>query len=81
MVDALGNTTSYTYDLVGRRTSVRLADNSYQTNVFNILGQLTSSGDGTRWTTNWFNNQELLTVSSNAFGQVARMSFDRKRHP
>jgi RHS repeat-associated protein len=75
--DALGNLTTFYFDLAGRQVATVYADNFWVSNRYDLAGRLTNVLDsaGTS-TTNWYNNQGLLIGSSNAFGRVSAQAFD-----
>src|SRR5205807_3328566 len=59
------------------RTAAVYADGYAITNRYNLLGQLTNAVDSAGASvTNWFSNQGLLVVSSNAFGRISAASLD-----
>jgi RHS repeat-associated protein len=64
--DAVGNLASYAYDNLGRLTNT-VAPNRTESKTYNLPGQLVQVVDG--WITNTFsfNNQGLLSVSSNGW--------------
>lgn len=79
--DPLGHSTSHFYDLLGRETNVVFGDGSVLNRTFNSLGQLTVLSDGASSVTNTYNNQGLLTTSSNAFGRVQLQQYDIMDRP
>lgn len=80
-VDVLGRTTSYYYNNQDRRIAVIYPDNSWTSNYFNALGQLTntvnSCGLGT---TNTFNLQGLKVGATNNLQAEASRLFDVEDH-
>jgi YD repeat-containing protein len=69
--------TAYTYDALQRLRTLTLPDTSSLGYRYNALGQLTNTTDPSgNNLTNWYDNQRLLVVSSNAYGQVARKVYD-----
>jgi YD repeat-containing protein len=77
MVDALNNTTSYSYDLLGRVTNIVYADGGSITKNYNFVNQATNIiNEAGVSMTNWFNDQGLVYVASNVLGQVFARRFD-----
>ncbi len=75
--DPLGKTTTFLYDQVGRRQVVVPPGSSPSTNNFDVLGRATNRIDSAgNNTTNCYNNQGLLCVSSNAVGCMRRLIHD-----
>lgn len=81
ITDALGNVTSYFYDLAGRLTNVISPGLSVSYN-YSIFSQLTNFTDSAgNSTTNWYNHQGLIVAVSNAFGRVQGTVFDIEDRP
>ncbi len=78
---AIQQPTSFSYDYQGHVTNTLYADSYSVTNWFNAVGQLVTTGDG--WGYRWFyyNNQGLLTTTSNAFGIAQKTVFDTEDNP
>lgn len=73
---AIQAVTQYFWDLQGHRIQTIGADGYTLTQNFDALGRLTNSTDGLLSVTNWFNNQGLVVISSNAYGQVSATVYD-----
>jgi RHS repeat-associated protein len=75
--DALGDTTTYTYDYAGRLTNITYADQSWKAMSYDSLDEVTNTVDSAGVSiTNYYNDQGLEIASSNAFGQIFSRSYD-----
>jgi RHS repeat-associated protein len=75
-------TTSYFYDLQGRRTLTLLPDGTGVTNGFDALGQLEWSDDGTGTRSFFYNNnQGMLTNIATFHGDLQRTIYDIEDRP
>jgi RHS repeat-associated protein len=70
--------TTFAYDLQGNRTNVLYDDGYTVTNWFNALGQIVTNGDGQGYSYFFYNNQGLLTTTSNDFGVAQKTLFDNE---
>ena len=78
VVDGLGNSTSYTYDLAGRllQTTLPSSANTIYYN-YDLMGKTTNIVDSSgSCVTNWYSNSGLLYASSNSAGQLSYLNFD-----
>jgi len=84
MQDMAGKITTYYRDNAGRAIGTVFPGGSMITNHYNRLSELTNTvetvGSISVSTTNWFNNQGLLVLSSNHFGQVRKLTHDIDDH-
>jgi RHS repeat-associated protein len=67
---------TYSYDNQGKRISSIGPDGYYLSYGFDLPGRMTNVSDGVISVTNFFNNQGLITLSSNAFGRAASIIYD-----
>jgi len=68
--------TYHAHDNQGRRTSTIYPDTSGMTVAYDSLGRVTNVVTGLSSVTNYYNNQGLVTTSSNAFGRVFSATYD-----
>jgi YD repeat-containing protein len=75
--DALGRTTTYSYDYDGRLTSISYPDSSLVNFSYDSLNEVTNTTDSSGVSiTNYYNDQRLRFASSNAFGRVFSVGYD-----
>ncbi|MGD8813064.1 MAG: Ig-like domain-containing protein, partial [Anaerolineales bacterium] len=77
LTDALGNTTSYAYDLVAHTTQVTNPDGSIETSVEDEFGYITSFTDalGRTWTY-VYDSQHNLISENDPLGNVTSFAYD-----
>jgi RHS repeat-associated protein len=73
---AIQQITQYFYDNQGHALQTVGPDGYSVVSGYNLLGQVTNVSDSVSSITNWYNNQGLLSTSSNAFGRVLAVSYD-----
>jgi RHS repeat-associated protein len=68
--------THFTYDNLGRLSAIYLPDGTSSTNIYDSVGRLIAIADG-RGTNHFvYNNQGLLTLQTNSFGQLLKLEYD-----
>src|SRR5260221_5377440 len=79
--DPMSKTTSFYYDLQGYRTATTFPSSGSVTNNYNLMHQVTNAIDSAGFSiTNWYLNQGLLAMVSNAFGCQQRITFDMENN-
>src|SRR6185295_12483535 len=75
--NGLGQLTTFNVDFQSRPTSTVYPDGAVENFEYNPVGQISHKQDVTgSWTTNFYNNQGLLELVTNAFGLVLKQNFD-----
>jgi len=75
---AVERLTTYSYDLAGRKTNYIVQGSNLWVYAYDSLGNLTNTHGwyGGMAVNQWYNNQGLLSVSSNDYGQIILKQYD-----